>query len=155
MISFRAFSKEVMNALNEGGVEHAVGFCHLRAGSLTDSLEKSNQVRISRISDKFRNPSNQPGELDLTVLKAYQEQLAVGQELQPHLEVTGREIIFYSPILILNPVCLNCHGKAGSTLSTENAEFIKSIYPGDQATDYILGDLRGAWKIVFLQSETK
>jgi hypothetical protein len=155
MRSFRAFSKEVMNALNEGGVQHAVGYCHQQAGSLIDSLEKVNQVKISRVSDKYRNPKNKPGLLDMTVIETYQEQLSKGEELQSHLEITRDEVVFYSPILILNPVCLNCHGETGSSLETGNFEYIKSLYPEDLATGYKLGDLRGVWKIVFINPGQK
>jgi hypothetical protein len=148
MLSFKAFSKELMKALNEGGVKYAVGYCHLKASPLVDSLSKVHKVKISRISDKFRNPANKPGDLDLEVITTYQNQLANGDELQPHLEMNGDEVIFYSPILILNPVCLNCHGEPGSTMEQENFDFIKSKYPDDLAYGYNLGDLRGVWRIV-------
>ncbi len=147
-MSLKALSGEVMQAINEGGVQHAVDYCNVHASSLIDSLSVKYEAKISRVSDRYRNPENKPGELDLTVIEAYREQLAAGNELQPHLEVTADEIIFYSPILILNPVCLNCHGEAGSTALQENVDFIKSKYPEDMATGYKLGDLRGAWKIV-------
>jgi hypothetical protein len=148
MLSFKAFSKELMKALNEGGVKHAVDYCHLQASPLVDSLSKVHKVKISRISDKFRNPENKPGELDLGVIATYKKQLADGDELQPHLEMTGDEVIFYTPILVLNPVCLNCHGEPGSTMEQENFDLIKSKYPDDLAYGYKLGDLRGIWKIV-------
>jgi hypothetical protein len=147
-LSFKALSGEVMQAINEGGVQHAVDYCKVHASPLIDSLSAKHQVKISRVSDRYRNPENKPGELDLTVIEAYREQLAAGNELQAHLEVTADEIIYYSPILILNPVCLNCHGEAGSTALQENIDFIKTKYPEDLATGYKLGDLRGVWRIV-------
>jgi len=149
MQSFKALSGEVMNALQEGGVQHAVGYCHLQASPLIDSLSDIYGAKISRISDRYRNPSNKPGDLDLTVLESYRLQLAEGVELQPHLEITADEIIYYSPILILNPACLQCHGESGSTLEQSHYDFIKSKYPEDLAIGYKLGDLRGVWKIVF------
>jgi hypothetical protein len=149
MQSFKALSGEVMNALQEGGVEHAVGYCHLQASPFIDSLADAYGVKISRVSDQYRNPSNKPGNLDLTVLDSYRQQLAEGVELQPHLEITADEIIYYSPILLLNPACLQCHGEPGSTLEQTHYDFIKSKYPNDLAIGYKLGDLRGIWKIVF------
>jgi len=134
MLSFKALSGEVMKALQEGGVQHAVAFCHLQASPLIDSLSLVNKVKISRVSDKYRNPSNKPGNLDQTVLESYRQQQANGVELQPHLELTADEVVFYSPILILNPVCLQCHGEPASTIEQENFEFIKLKYPGDLAT---------------------
>ena len=146
--SLKAFTRELTNALNEGGVQHAVGYCNLRAMPLIDSLSGAYNVKIYRISEKYRNKVNMPGQLDITVLKAYQKQLDNGEELQPHLEVTENEVIFYSPIILLNPICLNCHGEPGSTMTAENHSFIKSKYPEDLAFGYKLGDLRGVWKIV-------
>lgn len=150
MQSFRAFSGELMKVLQEGGVMRAVGYCHLQASPIIDSLSSVYGVTVSRVSDKYRNPENKPGELDFTVLEAYRQQLAEGQELQPHLEITANEIVFYSPILVLNPACLQCHGVPGSTMEQENYDFIKTKYAGDLATGFKLGDLRGVWRIVFL-----
>jgi hypothetical protein len=147
--SFKAFSKELMKSLQQGGVKNAVSYCHLQTSPLIDSLSKTYTVAISRVSDKYRNPDNKPGDLDITVLEAYQKQLAEGRELQAHLEMTADEVVFYSPILILNPACLQCHGEPGLTMEQENFDFIKSKYPEDLATGYKLGDLRGIWKIVF------
>jgi len=149
MYSFKALSKEVIDAINEGGVQHAVDYCHLQASPLIDSLSKVHGVKISRVSNRYRNPLNKPGELDMTVLKAYEQQLAEGGELQPHLEMTGEDVVYYSPILILNPLCLNCHGVPGMTAEQANIDFIKTKYPEDLATGYLLGDLRGVWKIVY------
>ena len=149
MQSFKALSKELIDAINEGGVQHAVGYCHLKASPLIDSLSKVYEVKISRVSDRYRNPENKPGALDLTVLATYRQQVSEGSELQPHLEITADEVVFYSPILILNPVCLQCHGEAGSTMEQANYDFIKSKYPDDQATGYKFGDLRGVWRIVY------
>ena len=146
--SFKALSKEVIDAINTGGVQHAVDFCHLNANPLIDSLSKSYNARIQRISDQPRNPQNQPDALDLAIIDAYKKQITAGQELQAHLENTGSEIIFYSPIIILNPLCLNCHGEPGSTAEQVNIDFIKTKYPEDKAVGYKLGDLRGVWKIV-------
>lgn len=147
-LSLKTLSGEVMQAMSEGGVQHAVGYCNVHASPLIDSLSVKHQAKISRVSERYRNPENKPDERDLAVINAYREQLAAGHELQSHLEVTSDEIIFYSPILILNPVCLNCHGEAGSTALQENMDFIKAKYPEDLATGYKLGDLRGVWRIV-------
>jgi len=146
--SFKALSKEVIDAINAGGVQHAVDFCHLNANPLIDSLSKAYNAKIQRISDQPRNPQNQPDALDLAIIDAYKKQITAGQELQAHLENTGSEIIFYSPIIILNPLCLNCHGEPGSTAEQVNIDFIKTKYPEDKAVGYKLGDLRGVWKIV-------
>jgi hypothetical protein len=69
--------------------------------------------------------------------------------LQEHLEVTDETFTYYSPIVIQNHMCLLCHGEPGKSMEQENHNFIKTKYPDDLATGYQLGDLRGAWKVVF------
>ena len=147
--SFKALSSEVIRAIEEGGIIHAAEYCHLQASPLTDSLSKTYQADISRVSDKYRNPENKADELDMKIIGDYRKQVNEGRELQAHLEVTGDQVIYYSPIIILNPVCLQCHGELGKTMETENDEFIKSKYPEDKATGYKLGELRGVWRIMF------
>jgi hypothetical protein len=149
MFSAKALTGKVIHALEAGGVEHAVEYCNLQASPLIDSLSKSYQARIFRVSDKYRNPANKPDSLDMSILSIYRNQVKEGQELQPHLEVSGDQVIYYAPILILNPVCLQCHGEPGSTMEQSSRDFIKSKYPDDKATGYKLGDLRGVWKIMF------
>lgn len=146
--SFRALSGELMQALQDGGVGNAIGYCHLQASPIIDSLSKAHGASIHRVSDKYRNPGNKPGDLDLIVLQAYREQIALGRELRPHLEVTGKEVIYYSPITVQNPACLLCHGIPGETLDPAGLEVIRSKYPQDLATGYALHELRGLWKIV-------
>jgi hypothetical protein len=149
MFSYKAFSRELLKAIEAGGVENAVGYCHLKANPLTDSLSRTFGADIKRISDKFRDPINKPDPLDEQVIQSYQQQLSEGQELQPHLEFIDSTIIFYSPILILNPVCLQCHGLPGSSMDTKTDDFIKAKYPDDKAIGYKLGDLRGVFRVTF------
>lgn len=147
--SFRALSGELMGALQEGGIQNAIGYCHLQASPIIDSLSAAYGVVISRVSDKNRNPENKPDDSDLLVIASYREQLAEGRELRPHLDKTGTARVYYSPIVIQNPACLLCHGKPGNTVEQENYDFIIAKYPDDLATGYQLGDLRGVWKIDF------
>jgi hypothetical protein len=149
MSSFKALSAELLSAIETGGIEKAVNYCNLKAIPLTDSLSGHYKAEIHRISDKYRNPDNRPGELDMKVISAYRQQMDKGQELQAHLEVTGDTVYYYAPILIQNPLCLQCHGEPGNTMQPENELLIKAKYPADKATGYKLGELRGVWKIMF------
>jgi hypothetical protein len=147
--SFKSLSTELQTALQAGGVQKAISYCHLQASPIIDSLSSAYNVKIFRVSDRHRNPGNQPDELDITVMAAYQKQLAEGRELQAHLETTGTETIFYAPIVIQNPMCLLCHGQPGNAIQQADYELLLSKYPQDLATGYKLGDLRGLWKIRF------
>ena len=48
----------VSKAMKDGGAEHAVKFCHLKALPIIDSLNIACHCKITRISFKNRNPDN-------------------------------------------------------------------------------------------------
>jgi hypothetical protein len=147
--SFQSLTSELQIALQNGGVQNAIGYCHLRAAAIIDSLSEMNDIKISRVSDRNRNPNNEATELDQLILKEYNDQLASGRPLQPHLEVDRGDTIYYSPIVIQTPMCLICHGEPGATIQNLDYDFIRSKYPDDRATGYKLNDLRGLWKVEF------
>jgi hypothetical protein len=72
--------------------------------------------------------------------------MVFGQDFSGVASVTagGRRYVHYmKPIFIGTPVCLQCHG-APDKLAPGVADALKALYPHDQATDYAIGDLRGA-----------
>jgi hypothetical protein len=58
-------------------------------------------------------------------------------------------IVFYSPIVITNALCLQCHGTPEIEVRPETLAAIAKLYPRDQATGFKLGDLRGLWRVEF------
>ena len=50
--------KNVSSAIEIGGTEYAVEFCNEKALSITDSLSSEFDLKLSRISNKTRNPNN-------------------------------------------------------------------------------------------------
>lgn len=72
-----------------------------------------------------------------------------GQALKPIVkQVDDQTIAFYAPIKV-NAMCLQCHGKVGETLKSEDYAVIQKYYPNDKAVGYVDGDLRGMWSIQF------
>lgn len=61
------------------------------------------------------------------------------------------EIHFFKSI-ILQPMCLNCHGTPGKEIQPSTLSRIQELYPVDQAVNFKDGDLRGLWHIVFAAS---
>lgn len=139
--------KTLSKALADKGAAEAVGFCSLQALPLLDSLSKSKNVQIGRISDRYRNPADAPKGIDNEVLNAYKAAAAARQPLEATVRHSGQEVYFYRPIMIAMPGCLQCHGNADKDISPEVAAALKSRYPDDLATGYALGELRGAWKL--------
>ena len=49
--------KNVGMAIQKGGPQYAVEFCNLEASSIIDSLNQQFDCKISRVSEKNRNPN--------------------------------------------------------------------------------------------------
>ncbi len=146
---FTNMSVALQQAMEKGGVEQALGYCHLNALQIVDSLSQIHQAKIKRAAIKYRNPLDEPDKKELAVINLYQKEKDTGKALAPRVvqEDDGR-YHFYAPIIV-NDLCLKCHGITGETMSVENAEIIKKYYPDDLATGYVAGDLRGIWSIAF------
>ncbi len=135
----------VAQAIQQGGTEHAVEFCNLQATSILDSLNQEYDCKISRVSDKNRNPNNK--------MRTEQEiklwEIFKNGTLADTLIKADNNVVFYKPIRTGMPACLKCHGNPDSDIDPETFQKIQKLYPNDLATGYRLNELRGLWKIEF------
>ena len=147
--SFLTLSGKVKAAMQEGGVPNAVDFCKEAAHPLIDSLSKIHNATIRRKSLKPRNANNTPTPEESSVLKQFEVDWQLNQDVMPFAEDLGAAgVNFYAPIWT-QKACLQCHGVIGETLTEENNAFIKDLYPTDKATGYNENDLRGMWVVNF------
>ena len=147
--SFEALSQKLTQALETGGVPHALQFCHANADPLTDSLSAKHGVRIRRIAEQYRNPMNAPDAQEKALFEVFAAMKTGGRDLKTvdtALVLAPGRILFAKPIL-LQPQCVACHGKVGETVTAENYREIQKQYPGDRAVGFSPGDLRGMWAI--------
>lgn len=136
----------VMQAMKSGGPGYAVSFCNEQAMPLTDSLAKAHNCLIQRVSDKYRNPANKLTAQDQEIWT----KIASAATTNKLSRSESGQVVFYKPIKIAMPACLTCHGTTGKEMDPKTFEIIKQKYPDDLATGYKEGDLRGLWKITFL-----
>lgn len=136
----------VSSAIQVGGTSHAVEFCNTRALPLTDSISQKYDVRISRVSDKNRNPANAANESELKLIEAMK--LNGIKDTVINMESGS---VYYSTIKTGMPACIKCHGNSESDIEANTLKMIDSLYPNDKAKNYSLGDFRGLWKIQFQQ----
>lgn len=144
----KSLMAEVKKALQEGGPVHAVDYCHVEAESILDKESKKAGVEISRVARRNRNPQNN------LETEAEQEAFRQLEKLTPRfdtslLEREGERYVFYKPIPLGMPACLNCHGEPEKEVAPETLAALAERYPEDQALYFALGELRGAWKITF------
>lgn len=143
-ISQKALMGKVFGAIKEGGSEYAVEFCNHEAMPIADSLSKSNNVHISRITERTRNPKNNlKTDLDKVMYRTFAE----NGELKDSLAKDGDHFVYYSRINLAMPDCLQCHGIPEKEINLPTYEKLQTLYPDDKATRYGLNDFRGLWRI--------
>ena len=146
--TFDTLRSSLLSAIGSEGMDGAIEFCNEQAYVLTGILGDS--VVIRRTSLLFRNPGNKPDSLERIVL----DEMSDTQTPQPKLvHRQNGEVHFFKPIL-LQAMCLNCHGAPGTEIQPATRNAISQHYPNDSAINFKVGDLRGAWHIIF-NPETK
>lgn len=144
-----ALANALMSKVQSEGFESAVSFCRVAALPLTDSLSVVYNANIRRTSFRYRNPNNEPDDLDKHVLTSFEEAAARGETPVGRVEETVEGLLrYYQPITVA-PLCTNCHGMPGEDLTADLHAAILDEYPEDRAVGYKPGDFRGSWVIEF------
>jgi len=141
----RDLKSALTSAVHEVGPAKAIGFCKLNApriGTMNDSSGWS----IRRVSDKYRNPDNRADSTELVLLEHFKDSV----DFEPFISFWSAgdstwTYHFYEPIRT-DQFCLNCHGDI-QTLAGGVYDALKKKYPGDHATGYKTGEIRGMFII--------
>ncbi|PIE50236.1 MAG: hypothetical protein CSA38_04070 [Flavobacteriales bacterium] len=144
----KVLGKNLMGTIQKKGTIEALQFCNHKAYPLTDSMANHFNATIKRVSDKTRNPANQPNEKELSIIKQYKKLLSEKAQLKPIVEEENGEIQFYAPIKT-NTMCLQCHGTPNEQIKPATLKKLAELYPTDQAQGYKENQIRGIWSIRF------
>lgn len=147
-LTYDTLSKTMRKAIAAGDFANAISVCKKMAPGLTVTYNNS-ITTIRRTSVKTRNPSNAPDDLELSQINFFQALLNEGSVLKPKLVADDKGAVHYFKPIILQPLCLNCHGRAGMDIHADVQALLKKEYPYDSAISYMTGDLRGLWHITF------
>jgi hypothetical protein len=145
----KALKSELMSAMKSGGPIAAIEVCNTRAPAIARTVSLEQDVRISRVSLKNRNPENFPSGWQSQVLEMFESRKQAGEQpasLTWHEAVpvdSGHEFRFMKAIPT-GALCLQCHGVA---IDPAVAEKLDALYPEDKATGFRQGDLRGAFVV--------
>ncbi len=154
-ITTRVLGKKLHQLVKKNGAEYAVEFCSEEAMRLTDSVSDALGLKIQRLAKKYRNPDNETLGKDSLIFKKYILDWLGHQPLKEQIIINENgNPVYYNPIKVKH-FCLTCHGEPGKTMDPQLAEKIKKHYPGDKATGFKEGQLRGMWVITFPQYTVK
>lgn len=129
-----------LNALIvEGGPVHAIQVCRSEAPVLARQLGAEHRVQMGRTSFRLRNPGNAPPRWAEGLVAAASGKMA--NAVQTTVVDLGDRVGVLRPIAVM-PACTRCHGVVDGIDSDVRAELARA-YPGDQATRFAPGDLRG------------
>ena len=142
----QALGGQLKKAIQEGGPVFAVEFCNTAALQIMDTI--SNDYGLKRTALRIRNAKNEPTYKEREILISYQDQLAAGKTPKPEVHDMGDgQMLYTKPILLDNPLCLNCHGTPNEQIAPETYLKIRELYPKDEAVGFTFGELRGMWSL--------
>jgi len=144
-----ALQAELKAAMQAGGPVAAIGVCHTQAMPITASVAAEHDMQLSRVSLKNRNPANVPNEWQTAVLENFDRQKATGKDItrltwSETVDLDGSQEFRFMKAIPTGELCLKCHG---SKLAPEVGQILAELYPGDRATGYNDGDIRGAFVV--------
>lgn len=152
--TFDTLRNTLLKAIGEKGFPGAISFCNTEAMSLTNTYA-SEEITIKRTSDKLRNPANAPNSMEQEVISAYLQLIKDNGELKAILKKDDAGSNHYFKPILLQAMCLNCHGDKTTQIKPDTWEAILQKYPADAAFNYKEGDLRGIWHLTFLKNKNQ
>lgn len=141
-----ALGSSLMQAIDSAGTDGAVAFCNTRAAPIAQEVSAELGAEVTRVSDRPRNPGNVASDDERAVIARFKEVLAGGGQPAPEVREEGEHVVGYYPI-VTNGMCLQCHGVEGTDISAVTQRVIDALYPDDQATGYLVNDLRGLFVV--------
>ena len=142
----KVLGNQLKQAIQEGGPVYAVEFCNTAALQIMDTITTG--YSLKRTALRVRNPADAPTFQEREILISYQDQLAAGKTPQSEIHDLGDgQMLYTKPILLDNPLCLNCHGTPNEQIAPETYLKIRELYPHDEAVGFEMGELRGMWSL--------
>jgi len=149
-VMLKELGQKLQSAMADGGAVNAIGVCNTQAPEIAGRVSAQNQVKLSRVGTRARNPvMGIPNDWQAKALAQFDAGLARGEkpaEMEFSEIITqadgSKEFHFAKPI-VLQPMCVACHGSP-EQISPEVQSKLSELYPNDKAVNYLPGQLRGA-----------
>ncbi len=129
----------------------AIQVCKLRAPEISAGQGASLGATVGRTALRVRNPANAPSEWQRQVLESFATRMAAGEdpariEYAALVEHDGSSERRWMKPIVTAELCVTCHG---ASIAAPLAAEIDAAYPEDQATGFEVGELRGAFYVVW------
>jgi len=139
-------------AMADGGPVNAVAICRDEAPAIASRLARETGWQVRRVGTRVRNPlTGVPDAWEQAQLAKFARRIAAGED-PARIEVAtvvddpaGPSFRYMKPI-VTAPACLACHGDPAAQAPALR-EALRTDYPHDAATDYVEGELRGAFSL--------
>jgi len=147
------FGKELKTVLQAtimtSGPVEAIRVCNTSAPKIAQQLAQQKGWEVGRTSHKVRNPDNAPDQWEQDTIALWQNKIARGAPVEnmkaSQVIVQGGVATYrYMSAIPTGGLCLNCHG---TSISGPVNNALNDLYPTDQATGFIKGELRGAFSL--------
>ena len=140
---------ELLKAIEASGPLRAIVVCKYTVPEISSAISRRTGWRVTRVSLRPRNPALGAADAwEQKVLLDFEKRAERGERAdaidfgEVVTEPAGR-YYRYMKALPMAPVCSSCHGPADKLTGTVKS-LLESEYPGDRATGYSVGQIRGA-----------
>ena len=141
----KRMSDALKGSMKENGTAPTVEFCNKRAQSIAkEVLAEFGGIGLKRVTDRPRNPKNKMDDYDLRAFNFFKKSKQ-GSDIYYVISIGNDTYRYYRPIYV-RTICLSCHGKK-EEMDKEVLHKLQELYPGDRATGYSEGDLRGMFRV--------
>ncbi|MBP2293326.1 Tll0287-like domain-containing protein [Azospirillum rugosum] len=136
-------------AIETGGPASAISVCHEAAPRIAADLGARTGWTVRRTSLKPRNPASAPTDYERSVLENFQARLRQGEDMAALARAEtvgegGQPVFRVTKAIPTGELCLACHGGA---IKPEVQAKLDELYPGDTATGFKAGDMRGMFSL--------
>jgi len=136
-------------AMTEGGPVAAIDVCAQEAPAIAANVSARRGLEVGRTALRVRNGANAPDDWETAQLEAFAAALAEGESpagltASEVVEMDGRAHLRWMSPIPTGDACAACHG---AVISPEVQAAVEARYPGDQATGFAPGELRGAFTV--------
>lgn len=144
-----ALQAALKDAMGASGPVGAISFCHDQAPQIAANISQSSGWTVGRTSLRVRNASSSPDEYETKAMEEFLDRIAKGEAVTnlvkgEIIQEKGAKVFRFVKAIPTTEVCLTCHG---AKIKPEIKAKLDELYPGDKATGFGLGDMRGVFTL--------